>query len=319
MSSSWRPTAELSALQLRAEALANIRAFFAERTVMEVDTPVLCHHSVTDPHIHAFNIELGPEEERFLQTSPEFAMKRLLAAGSGDIYQISKAFRAYDQGRKHNPEFTLLEWYQLNLDHWQLMQVVDELCQQCLHFPAAQRISYREIMLRYTQLDYEHQDTSAFAAFAAKHMDTSQLHNMSKDDWLNLIMGSLIEPELAKDAPLFIVDYPVTQAALARVYKNPEGLEQAARFELFFRGTELGNGYWELSDAQELEDRSKEDARQRQRLGLPERRLDPYLLSAQQQGLPDCAGVALGLDRLLMAAHGINDISSVLSFDWDNA
>lgn len=306
--------------------LAKLRNFFAQLDVLEVETPLLCQHTVTDIHldpITAVHPTLDVKSQRYLQTSPEFAMKRLLAAGSGSIYQICKAFRADDTGAKHNPEFTLLEWYRAGFDHRQLMDELNQLNQHCFGFPPAKTISYRELFLQEVNIDPDSATETDLKTFVSKQMDVTGLEGMSRNDWLDLIMSTSIEPTLGKTSgqcqPVFVTDYPKDQAALAKVYPDDCGIERAARFEMFIDGIEMANGYWELTDAVEQKSRFLLDNEERRRMGRPERKLDCYFTDAMMQGIPDCAGVALGLDRMLMAAAKLKSIEETLSFSWDNA
>lgn len=314
----WQPTTTLPMLRLRAKLLANIREFFAERQVLEVETPLLCHATVTDPHLHSFQTQycLDNNEQQqtlYLQTSPEFAMKRLLSAGSGPIYQISKAFRNQgESGRYHNPEFSLLEWYRPDYDHHQLMDEVDVLLKRLLACEPAQRFSYAEIFQRYLNIDphqlsiEELEKTTAGLGLTTKNLG---LNNIA--DYLNFLMSHVIEPQLPKQL-VFIYDYPVTLAALATVRCGTIPL--AERFEVYLHGIELANGFHELIDANEQRRRFQNDLSSRARHGYAEVPIDEYLLAALTHGLPDCAGVALGIDRLLMLMADANKISDVISF-----
>jgi elongation factor P--(R)-beta-lysine ligase len=314
----WQPTTTLSMLRLRAKLLADIRQFFLARHVLEVETPLLCHATVTDPHLHSFQTEYcldNTEQQQtlYLQTSPEFAMKRLLAAGSGPIYQISKAFRNQgESGRYHNPEFSLLEWYQPGYDHHQLMDEVEALLKKLLACEAAQRFSYAEIFQQYLNSD-PHQLTLQEIKQLANRLDraTENLGLNTIGDYLNFLMSYVIEPQLPKQL-VFIYDYPLTLAALAKVRRST--MPVAERFEVYFHDIELANGFHELSDANEQRLRFRNDLRARTAHGYPPVSIDEYLLAALTHGLPDCAGVALGIDRLLMLMTKANKISEVISF-----
>jgi elongation factor P--(R)-beta-lysine ligase len=313
----WRPTTPLSMLRLRAKLLADIRQFFLERQVLEVETPLLCHATVTDPHLHSFQthycLDNTEQQTLYLQTSPEFAMKRLLAAGSGSIYQISKAFRNQgESGRYHNPEFSLLEWYQPGYDHHQLMDEVDDLLKRLLACEPAQRFSYAEIFHRYLntdphQLSLKHlKQLTIYLGLASENLGLNTI-----EDYLNFLMSHVIEPQLPKQL-IFIYDYPVTLAALAKVRRGT--IPVAERFEVYFHGIELANGFHELTDANEQRLRFRKDLSVRAGHGYPPVPIDEYLLAALTHGLPDCAGVALGIDRLLMLMAKANKISDVISF-----
>ncbi|MDX9740480.1 MAG: EF-P lysine aminoacylase EpmA [Gammaproteobacteria bacterium] len=320
----WRPQADMRALRMRAEVLARIRAFFAARDVLEVETPVLSQHAVTDPHLHSLrSLYSGPGAPAeglplYLQTSPEFAMKRLLCAGSGPIYQIARVFRDDERGRLHNIEFTLLEWYRPGFDHHRLMDEVGELVCDVLGVPARwERISYGELFRARLGIDCHAATPAELAACAAAHgVDVAGADSLSRDEWLDLLLTHLLQPALGKERPLFLHDYPASQAALARLYGNPPVAE---RFELYVQGIELANGYHELGDASEQRRRFEQDNAQRRAAGLSEVAPDERLLAALEHGLPPCAGVALGLDRLLMLAAGVDDIAGVMAFTVERA
>ena len=318
----WRPNASLANLRLRADMLARIRCFFADCGVLEVDTPLLCQATGTDPHLEALALELAPGEWRFLQTSPEFAMKRLLAAGSGPVYQLCKAFRRDEAGQRHNPEFTMLEWYRPGFDDLRLMGEVEALVRTCL--PTAMfaenttipQISYRKLFRQILALDAFSASDDELLACARQHADIGDM-GLSRDDTLSLLMSLVIEPQLRE--PLFVVEFPATQAALAQIGQDNEGDAVARRFELFVGGMELANGYLELTDSAEQARRFDADNRQRQASGLTVHAADQRVLAALAHGLPDCAGVALGFDRLVMLAVGAAHIEQVISFVADNA
>lgn len=311
--SDWKPTANFKVIQARAELLAKIRQFFADGNVLEVETPLICHSSITDPNLHSFitTYQFGSENKHlYLQTSPEFAMKRLLAAGSGSIYQICKAFRNEEYGRQHNPEFTILEWYRVGFDHHDLMQDMDKLLQFTLNTKPAEKISYKELFLKYLAIDPIQSSIEDLRACALNN-NLSDIENLDKDDWLNILLTHLIEPHLGQQQPTFIYDYPASQSALARI--NPENPEVAERFEVYINGTELANGFHELANSNEQRQRFLADLEQRKRLGLPVLPLDERFIDSLDD-LPDCAGVALGIDRLLMLKLGAKSIEDVLAF-----
>ena len=309
----WRPSASINHLRERAQLLKKIRGFFASRDVLEVETPLLCRASVTDPHIHS----IPAFSHHYLQTSPEYAMKRLLAAGSGSIYQISKAFRQDESGRFHNPEFTMLEWYRLGFDHHDLMDEMDELLQLVLNTRVADRKSYAEIFHTHLQLDPHQASVGELITCAKQNNLQIDAHIPDRDTWLQLLMSHLIEPQLGKEVPSFIYDFPASQAALARIQPNNPNV--ASRFEVYVKGIELANGFHELQDATEQRNRFEKNLAERAELGQPEMPIDEFFLSALSHGLPDCAGVALGIDRLAMLASGCENISEVLSFDFARA
>lgn len=313
---SWRPGASRQAIAERAALLGKIRQFFLARSVLEVDTPLLCSAGITDPSIEPLSVEQGVSlsSPRYLQTSPEYAMKRLLAAGSGPIYQIAKAFRDGEVGPRHNPEFTLLEWYRPGYDHHQLMAEVAELICSCLGERQVQKFSYRELFMRFLELDPFTASIEQLSETARAHVDLS-FDSDDRDLWLDLLMSHVIEPRLAGFGLCFVYDYPASQAALSCVVDSG-GVDVGQRFELYVDGMELGNGYCELTDAQEQARRFSADNEKRLRFGLAEKSIDTKLLAAMQYGLPQCSGVAVGVDRLLMCLGGSTDIRDVLAFDW---
>lgn len=321
----WHPTASLKNLALRAKIIEKIRAFFAERQILEVETPLLSHASVTDIHLHSFHTDYllsktGKTETLYLQTSPEFAMKRLLAAGSGSIYQICKAFRNIGEaGKYHNPEFSILEWYRPGFNHHDLMDEVDEFLHVILNFQPAERMTYSELFQRYADIEPHNASAQQLKLQAEKlNLSVEQLVLDSKDDWLYLLMSHVIEPKLATQVnPIFVYDFPISQAALARI--STDNPPVAERFEVYIKGIELANGFHELSDASEQRQRFITDLKQRQALGCSVIPIDENLLAALGCGFPDCAGIALGIDRLMMLAANTKDIKDVISFPVERA
>ncbi|WP_241695916.1 EF-P lysine aminoacylase EpmA [Solimonas terrae] len=315
----WKPTASFDTLRARAALLARIRQFFAEREVLEVTTPVLSRHATVDRHIDSFATVDG----RWLQTSPEFAMKRLLAAGSGPIWQLAPVFRLDEQGRHHNCEFTMLEWYRPGFDHRRLMDEVESLLRSC-DAPESgwRRFSYREAFELHAGFDPHTLDASALRARlrergVAGPDDLSADEGADRDFWLDLWMSHVVGPQLGRGAPAFLYDFPASQAALARV--RDELPPVAERFELFWHGIELANGFHELTDAVEQRNRFEADQvwrRQRGRVVPPH---DRELIAALQSGLPACAGVAIGVERLLMMLLGKSCIDEVMAFPADRA
>jgi lysyl-tRNA synthetase class 2 len=322
--SDWRPSAGIDILRRRAELLGSIRAFFAERGVMEVETPLLSACGATDPHLDSFCTHYtGPgivtDRVAYLQTSPEFAMKRLLAAGSGPIYQICKAFRNGESGRYHNPEFTMLEWYRPGFDYRNLMAEVDDLLRAVLNSRPAAFLSYAEVFKQHLQLDPHTASTAQLRACAASHgVIASDSLGADRDTWLTLLWTHLIEPRLGSGGhPLFVFDYPVSQAMLARI--RPGSPAVAERFEVYIDGVELANGFQELQDSVEQRRRFEENCRLRREGGMLAMSMDERLLAALAHGLPLCSGVALGLDRLLMLKVEAGDLREVLAFPFDSA
>lgn len=315
----WRPAADLKSMHRRAELVATLRRFFADRTILEVETPLLCRGGITDPAIEPFIVACGesPDQPRFLQTSPEYAMKRLLAALGEPIFQITKAFREGEAGSRHNPEFSLLEWYRPGFDHHQLMAEVADLVRYCLGDRPLQKYSYRRFFQERLQVDPFTAPVAELETIARRHLDPGSLSG-DRDLWLDLLMSHVLEPQLGDGAICFIYDYPVTQAALARVVQADD-VWVGQRFELYMDGMEMANGYCELTDAQEQRRRFERDNVLRRERGQCERPVDERLLAALAHGLPECSGVALGIDRLLMLATGAADIRNVLAFDWERS
>jgi lysyl-tRNA synthetase class 2 len=315
----------MDALRARASMLREIREFFDTRGLLEVETPALSRAAATDVHIDSFAVTSGngAAPTLYLHTSPEFPMKRLLAAGSGPIYQVSRVFRDGERGRLHNPEFTLLEWYRPGFDHHALMEEVEALVCHLLdpfvRLGPTRRLSYAQAFRRYADVDPHSATTQALKACAAEHgivMGGSR-DDMPRDGWLDLLLTQVVEPHLGGEGLCFVYDYPASQAALARVGSQTPPL--AARFELYVRGMELANGFHELTDSGEQRRRFEADRTLRQAHGRSAPPMDERLLAALAHGLPDCAGVALGLDRLLMTALGAESIDQVLAFAIDKA
>jgi len=311
----WRPTASLAQLQRRAAMLQQIRAFFAARAVLEVETPLLSHNTTTDPHIQSMTTGAGAGQPRYLQTSPEFAMKRLLAAGSGAIFQICKAFRDDESGSWHNPEFTLLEWYRPGFDCQALMDEVAILLHELLGTATScERLTYAAAFERYAACDPHGATLAELQQCFRQHCaaELSGIDRADRDVWLDLILVHVVEPQLGRTGPTFIYDYPASQAALARI--RDESVPVAERFELYLKGVELANGYHEVTAADEQRRRFAADRAQRRAQRLPDVPADQRLLAAMAAGMPDCAGVALGLDRLLMVMTQAASIDEVLAF-----
>lgn len=310
----WQPGASREMLQARARLLQGIRAFFAEREVMEVETPSLSAATITDPQLQSF-VTRFQQTDYYLQTSPEFFMKRLLAAGYGDIYQVARVFRDDELGRHHNPEFSLLEWYRCGFDHHQLMDEVEALVQQLLNREISTgRLSYQQAFQQQLSIDPLEASCEALKACAQSHgieipvgMDESD-----KDMWLDWLMVERVARGFDTAGFTFVYDYPASQAALARL--NPQDNRVAHRFELYYGELELANGFYELTDAEEQLQRFIDENKQREKLGLASMPVDMALISALESGMPDCSGVALGIDRLMMLVCGAKHISEVMSF-----
>lgn len=324
MSVSWQPTAEISLLRQRAALLADIRDFFSNRGVLEVETPMLSAAGTVDRHIQSMPTQTySPcysDGTAWLHTSPEFAMKRLLCAGSGDIFQICKVFRAEELGSRHNPEFTMLEWYRLGFSMLQLMAEVDALCQGL----ANGRLELNESCYLSYQAAFEStvalNPFSATAAGLLACLESNQIDvpsGCNKADLLDLTMALLVEPRLPTDALVFIYHYPAEQASLAKINSDDPGV--ALRFELFLNGMELANGFEELQDASEQARRFEAEKQQREQASLPDVPIDNHFLNGLAAGLPACSGVAIGIDRLAMALLQKDHIDQVISFSAENA
>ena len=319
MSDVWRPYADKRLIKLRAETYIKIRQFMADRKILEVETPVLSHASVTAVQLESFRSEYSSPQTSsgnilYLQTSPEYAMKRLLASGTGAIYQISKVFRNEEQGKLHNPEFTMLEWYHPDYDHHQLMREL-ELFLNLFGMNHCEKASYAEVFLEHTGLNPHTCDTNDLKSVAQQHGLSSTLEERS--GLLDFIFSYKITSTLGNTRPLLIYDYPTCQCALAKL---SDGMPKVAeRFELFINGMEIANGFNELTEAEEQLARFEQELalrKKEKRLDLP---IDHLFLDALKHGLPDCAGVAVGIDRLLMALTGVNDIREVLTFPIERA
>jgi elongation factor P--(R)-beta-lysine ligase len=344
VSHDFLPTAKLAILQHRARLLRAVRQFFDDRDYWELETPLLSHDIVVDAWLEPFVADWLPEPQKwaaggqplYLQTSPEFAMKRVLAAGATAVWQICKAFRNGEVGRRHNPEFTMLEWYRVGDDHHAQMQVTEDLVRSILQAGVAVRAESESMAVRrgceavpYERLTYD----QAFQRHAGRTvLDATQaelaalglrrglvpppgLNGDDRDGWLNFLLAELVEPHLGRDRPTFLLDYPASQAALAKTRCDvPGGPAIAERFELYIDGIELCNGYHELTDAAILRQRIEEQTTLRTAAGLRPLPRESRLLDVMEAGLPESSGVALGLDRLLMLALGCTSIDEVLAF-----
>ena len=320
----WPPTAAVEALRLRARLNAAIRGFFAERNVLEVETPILSVAGNTDPNIASFPLQFsgrtdGAPRTRWLRTSPEFALKRLLAAGIGDCYELGRVFRDGEAGRRHNPEFTMLEWYRVGWNHQRLIDETAELVGMALGLSGRramlERIAWRDLYHQRLGIDPITAGVGELqGALGDVRLDPEGL---TRDDWLDLLLTHRLQPAFADDRMLAVFDYPASQAALARL--RPGDPPLAERFELYLGPLELANGYHELTDAGEQRVRFERDLAVRAGRGAVTPPMDARLLSALRCGLPACAGVALGMDRLLMAMLDTPRIADVLAFPFDRA
>jgi lysyl-tRNA synthetase class 2 len=314
----------MRAIRLRARLNAAIRGFFARRDVLEVETPVLSQAGNTEPNIASFSLEFsgrtnGAPRTRWLRTSPEYALKRLLAAGIGDCYELGRVFRDGEAGARHNPEFTMLEWYRVGWDHQRLIDEVAELINAALalvdRHATLERIAWRDLYRERLAIDpVTANDGELQRALGDVRIDPQGL---TRDDWLDLLLTHRLQPGFADDTMLAVFDYPASQAALARLRQGDPPL--AERFELYLGPLELANGYHELIDPAEQRARFERDVSMREARGGVAPPIDERLLSAMRSGLPPCAGVALGIDRLLMAMLGSTRIADVLAFPFDRA
>lgn len=312
----WRPSTSIDLLRARAQLMADIRYFFTSRQYLEVETPIMARFGITDPYLANIKASFRGHDYA-LQTSPEYHMKRLLAAGSGPIFQLARVFRDDELGRWHNPEFTLLEWYQLNVDHLSLLAEVNELLQNLMSCEPLRIRTYQEAfqsICGINPLEITVQDLQ----ICVKKYELEGVLDADEQDvdqYLFLLMSHVIEPNLAHDpAPTAIIDFPVSQASLAQIVNSC-----AARFEVYYRGIELANGFYELTDPKLQEARFRMDNQIRLAQGKPEAAIDKYLLQALQHGLPACSGVALGVDRLLALVLDQARLSHCLAFDFSRA
>ncbi|WP_062260477.1 EF-P lysine aminoacylase EpmA [Endozoicomonas arenosclerae] len=327
-SDNWKPSASISTLKQRADLFGRIRQYFDEQNVMEVDTPMLSASATVDLHIDSFvttflPIGGGKEQSCYLHTSPEFPMKRLLAAGSGDIYSLGRVFRNGEAGGRHNPEFTMLEYYRVGMNQHQLMDDMSELLSSVADFKELARVSYGHLFQEYFGINPHLASDEELARLVREKVDSS-LDGLERNDCLDLLFSNEIEPGLGKSDSkqlngVYVYDYPASMAALARLHTNEGGEQVAARFELFINGVELANGYHELTNAQEQHSRFQAEQDKRRELGRPVYPYDQRLVEGLKSGMPDCAGVAMGLDRLLMLMLDKKKIADVIAFDFSRA
>lgn len=319
---SWQPSMNWHNAKERAKVLSLIRSFFLARDVIEVETPLFSSATITDPHLDPFMTQFNYSADShcsestilYAQTSPEFAMKRLLASGYGSCYQICKALRHEQQGRYHNPEFTMLEWYRLDFNHFELMDEVEELLQLILNCSTVEKISYQKLFIGKINIDplnTSRGELIAVISSAGKLSDWLEREE-STDTLLQFIMAELIEPNIGVDTPCFVYDFPASQASLAKI--SLEDPRVAERFECYYKGIELANGFHELTDVEQQKLRFVKDNELRQQLGMDKRAIDDNFISALAYGLPECSGVALGIDRLIMLTLSANKIDDVITF-----
>ena len=306
----WQPCASKQTLQFRARAKQKVRAFFDARSVLEVDVPLLGSCTVTDIHLEPIVASVNGRTG-YLQTSPEFFMKRLLAAGSDSIYFLGQAFRDDERGSRHQPEFTMLEWYRLGFDDEQLIAEVLELLKLVIPNRSARRVTYRALFEEVFSLNPHTISQQRLSLLALKHCQPS-FTQADRNTWLDLLFTHCLEPRL--HGLVVVEDFPASQSALARTQINDQGDWVAKRFEFYADGLELGNGYWELTNVEEQRQRFLADQAMRREQGNTVPEIDAEFMAAMAEGLPDCAGVAIGFDRLLMAALGAETIEQTLAF-----
>ncbi|WP_018652464.1 elongation factor P--(R)-beta-lysine ligase [Actinobacillus capsulatus] len=317
----WKPTASIQNLIKRSQIMAEIRQFFKDRGVLEVETPALSEFSVTDVHLSTFSTQfLSPfaseAKTLHLMTSPEYHMKRLLAAGSGSIFQLCRVFRNEEAGKRHNPEFTMLEWYRPHFDMYRLINEVDDLLQQILDCEPAESYSYQFVFQTYVGLDPLSATRAQLVEKARKHGFPCE-DDENRDTLLQFLFSEIVEANIGKERPTAVYHFPSSQAALAQI--SSEDHRVAERFEVYYKSLELANGFHELSDAKEQMRRFEQDNVQRAQMGLPAQQLDTRFLAALKAGIPNCSGVALGVDRLMMIAINAEKIDEVMAFGVENA
>ena len=315
----WPPTCSAALLHKRAELYQSIRLFFAEKGVLEVDTPILSQSASCDVNLDSFSTTFN-QRPYYLQTSPEFAMKRLLASGSGSIFQIAKSFRQGESGRYHNPEFTLLEWYRVEFTMADLIEEIVELLMNCFNENLSfSSVSYERLFHRYTNINPHEATIEELLAYAASegNPEMASVCGDSLSNCLDYVFSQYIQPKLKSNLVYIVTDYPVCMAMLAKL--SDDLSPTAKRFEVYFRNIELANGYEELTDASEQQQRFQQELEERRDVGADSVPMDRYLLAALETGLPNCSGVALGLDRLLMLMTNAASIDEVLTFPINRA
>lgn len=325
MKKTWKPSASIKDLVQRAKIIENIRLFFKKNKILEVETPILSQFTTTDANLTPFSTSYyspyndnSIKKKLWLATSPEYHMKRLLAAQSGSIYQICHSFRNKEFGRYHNPEFTMLEWYQIDCKMKIFMKEVDHFFQKILNFNKSDQISYQEIFIKYLDIDPLSANSidilKVFKLLDLEHLISDEI---DKNKLIETLFTVKIQPFLGEKNPLFVYHFPAEQASLAFVNENDSRVTE--RFEIFFKGIELGNGFYELTDYSEHKKRFKKDNKKRFKEHLSQRKIDNYFLNAIRYGLPSCSGIAIGLDRIIMIALKKKSIDQVISFSFNRS
>jgi lysyl-tRNA synthetase class 2 len=323
----WQSKISWEVAQQRAKITQEIRSFFYARHIIEVETPLISRGTVTDVYLDSFACKynylnkqrLSDATEMYLQTSPEFSMKRLLASGYGSIFQICKAFRHEEHGKHHNPEFTILEWYRLNYNHFQLMDEVDEFLQCIMHCESGERLTYQQAFQQHLNIDpLECTSTKLKKILSDNNISGDWINDEQDIDvLLQVLFSECIETKIGNERPCFIYNYPKNQSSLAKISKNDPRV--AERFECYYKGVELANGFNELTNSSEQQHRFESDNQKRKLLGKEMKSLDKLFLNALEQGLPECSGVAVGIDRLIMLALNKPNIASIMTFNITNA
>ncbi len=315
-------TASLETLRQRAKIIRSIRQFFDQREFLEVETPLLSHDTVVDRYLDPFEVQVATNKPpMYLQTSPEFGMKRLLAGGAEKIFQITRAFRRDEAGASHNPEFTMLEWYEIGADYDRGIQTLQDFINALIPEKKTIRLSFSEIFRRLVNIDPLTIDEKTLRVVATKmaNAETINFDHFDRDNLLNWMLASHIQQHVGIDTPTVVFDWPESQAALAKTRREPTGVMVAERYELYIAGEEIANGYHELLDPIELLRRNQQNNQLRIREGKPTLPEQSRLLDAMKFGLPACSGVALGIDRLVMKILGLDDLSQVISFPFERA
>lgn len=314
---SLKNSEKISILRDRAQMFQEVRNFFDKRGVIETDCPLVSSFASVDAHIDLIPIKDSQGGVRYLHSSPEYGMKRLLSEGIGDIYQLSHVFRQGEYGQRHNPEFMMAEWYRHSFAFEEMIEETLDFIRLFLGPLPQTTLSYRDAIKKYTGLDYVQASVDELAEFLGDHLYTNAAEE-GKDALLNILLPLYVEPHLGQGELTALAYYPATQAALAKTRVH-EGEAVAERFEVYYKGVELANGYRELADPKEQKQRLIEANRERINMGKEELPIDLRFLEALERGLPECCGVAVGVDRLMLLRHGKTHLKEVLPFDWENA